>query len=146
MKILREFKEFAMKGNVVDLAVGVIIGASFGAIVTSLVADLLMPPLGYLMGGVDFSDKVWEVAPAGKHLVTGKDLPAVVVKYGKFLNATINFVIQAFAIFLLIKLMNRMKKAPPPADPTTKECSACCSSIPIKAKRCPHCTSDLKAA
>jgi large conductance mechanosensitive channel len=121
MGMLNEFREFAMRGSVVDLAVGVIIGAAFGSIVKSLVDDVMMPPLGYLMGGVDFSDKVFLLAEAGEHPVTGKQVPKVEIKYGKFLNASIQFAIQAFAIFLLIKGINRLKRkeeaAPPPAPP-----------------------------
>jgi large conductance mechanosensitive channel len=126
MGFLKEFRDFAMKGSVVDLAVGVIIGIAFGAIVKSMVDDVLMPPLGFLMGGVDFADKVFELKAAGPHPVTGKDMPAVVIGYGKFLNALIAFIIQALAIFVLIKLLNSAKRkpavvAPPPPPPPTKE-------------------------
>ena len=117
MGFFKEFKEFAMKGSVVDLAVGVIIGAAFGAIVKSAVDDLMMPPLGYVMGGLDFSDKAITLVEAGKHPVSGQDMPAVVVRYGKFLNAAIGFLIQAFAIFLVISQLNRLKKTAPPPPP-----------------------------
>ena len=118
MGFLKEFRDFAVKGNVVDLAVGVIIGAAFGLIVKSLVEDLLMPPLGYLLGGLDFSDLVLTLKDAGKHPVTGNDMPAVDLRYGKFLNAAIAFTIQAFAIFLLVKLINKARRpAPAPAGP-----------------------------
>lgn len=125
MGMLNEFREFAMRGSVVDLAVGVIIGAAFGSIVKSLVDDVMMRPLGYIMGGVDFSDKVLVLAEAGQHPVTGRQMPAVVISYGKFLNAAIQFIIQAFAIFLLIKGINRMRKkqeaAPAPPPPPTRD-------------------------
>jgi large conductance mechanosensitive channel len=139
MKILKEFKEFAMRGNVVDLAIGVVIGGAFGKIVTSLVNDIVMPPLGFIMGGVDFADKKWVLQAA--------DLAAkkseVALNWGMFFNAIIDFVIVAFAIFMVIKAMNKMKKATPEAAPTTKECSYCQSMISLKATRCPHCTSQL---
>lgn len=127
MRLISEFKEFAMKGNVVDLAVGVIIGAAFGAIVSSLVADLLMPPLGWLAGGLDFKDKVIVIQKAGEaHRMTGRPLDKdVVISYGRFLNALINFLIVAVAIFGVVKAINRLKRRPPPADvppsPPTKE-------------------------
>lgn len=117
MGLVKEFREFILKGNVVDLAVGVIIGAAFGAIVKSAVDDLLMPPLGYLMGGIDFADYTLTLKEAGKHELTGKDVPAVVVRYGKFLNALIQLMIQGFAIFVVIKFMNSMKKPAPAAGP-----------------------------
>src|SRR5687768_8535829 len=118
MKILSEFREFAIKGNVVDLAIGVIIGAAFGAIVTSLVQDLLMPPLGWLTGGLDFKDKIAVIQKAGStHPISGRVLEKdVVISYGKFLNALINFLIQAVAIFMLITLINRLRREPPPKD------------------------------
>ena len=118
MKILTEFREFAVKGNVVDLAIGVIIGAAFGAIVSSMVADVLMPPLGWLTGGLDFKDKQIVIQEQGaKHPISGKTLDKpVVIAYGKFINAMINFLIQAIAIFMLVKLINRLRRQPPPAD------------------------------
>ena len=132
MSWLREFKEFAMRGNVVDLAVGVIMGAAFGKIVSSLVADILMPPIGALVGGVKFTE-------LSLHII-----PGVTINYGNFLQATFDFVIVAFCIFLLVKGMNALHKAPPP-DPTEKECPYCLSKIPIKATKCAHCTSELPA-
>jgi large conductance mechanosensitive channel len=120
MKLWNEFKEFAMKGNVVDLAVGVIIGGAFGLIVSSLVSDVLMPPLGWLTGGLDFKDKVIVIQKAGEmHKMTGKQLDKdVVISYGKFLNQIINFLIVALSIFAAIKVINRMKRQPPPPDAT----------------------------
>ena len=133
MGMLKEFKEFAMKGNVIDMAVGIVIGAAFGKIVTSLVSDIIMPPVGLLLGKVDFSSLMLQLNEK------------TAIKYGVFINNVLDFVIVAFAIFVVIKQINRLKKAPPPADPTTKDCPKCCSSIPIKASRCPHCTSELAA-
>jgi large conductance mechanosensitive channel len=125
MGLAKEFKEFILKGSVIDLAIGVIIGAAFGAIVKSAVDDLMMPPLGYVMGGVDFGDKVVTIVPAGKHPVTGVDMKQVDVRYGKFLNALIQLTIQGLAIFLVIKLINKMRRpapaAPPGPPPLTKE-------------------------
>ena len=148
--MLKEFKEFAMRGNVVDMAVGIIIGGAFGTIVKSLVADVIMPPIGLLLGGVDFSDffvVLKEGATAGPYvaLADAKEAGAVVIGYGQFLNAVISFLIVAFAVFLLIKSINRLKRQEevPPAEPTTKECPKCFSTISIKAVRCPNCTSDL---
>jgi len=146
--MLNEFKTFIMRGNVVDLAVGVIIGAAFGTIVTSLVNDVLMPPIGRLLGGVDFKD--FFISLSGQSyptLAAAKAAGAPTLNYGAFLNAVINFVIVAFAVFLLVQQVNRLfpKPATPAAAPT-KECSQCTSMIPEKAKRCPHCTSNLAAA
>lgn len=145
--MLKEFKEFAMRGNMLDLAVGIILGAAFGAIVTSLVNDVLMPPIGLLLGGMDFKDLF--LALDGKtydSLAKAKEAAAPVLAYGQFLNTIINFLIVAFAIFLLIKQVNRFKKpAEAPAAPSTKECPFCASSIALKATRCPNCTSDLRA-
>lgn len=140
MGMLKEFRDFAIKGNVVDMAVGIIIGAAFGKIVSSLVNDVIMPPIGVLLGNVDFS----QLAITLREKTA--EAEAVTINYGVFINTVIDFVIVAFAIFLVIKQINRLKKAPPPADPTTKECPQCCSTIPIKASRCPHCTSELAAA
>ncbi len=139
MSMIQEFKQFAMKGNVLDMAVGIIIGAAFGGIVTSLVADVIMPPIGILLGGVDFSSFAFVLKEAAG------DAPAVTVNYGVFLNTVINFLIVAFAIFLLIKGVNKAKKeeAAPPAVPTSKACPECMMSIPIAAKRCGHCTAVL---
>lgn len=139
MGILKEFKEFAMRGNVVDMAVGVVIGGAFGKIVSSLVQDVIMPPIGLLLGNVDFSNlavTLREKTP---------DAAAVTLKYGVFINTILDFTIVAFAIFMIIKQMNRLtkKEEAPPAEPTTKECPRCYSSIPLRATRCPHCTSEL---
>lgn len=137
MEIVKEFKEFAMRGNVMDMAVGIIIGGAFGKIISSLVNDIIMPPIGMLLGKMDFS---------GLMLVLQEkvgDTPAVAIKYGVFINTVLDFLIVAFAIFMMIKQINRLQKAPPPAEVTTKDCPKCFSSIPLKASRCPHCTSDI---
>lgn len=143
--MLKEFKEFAMRGNVLDLAVAVIIGGAFGKIVTSLVNDIIMPPIGVLLGKVDFSNLFINLSgQAFASLADAKAVGAATINYGVFLNTVIDFVIVAFVIFLLIKQVNRLKREPPPADPTTQECPYCLSTIPIKATRCAHCTSELK--
>src|SRR5881628_592944 len=134
--MLKEFKEFAMRGNVVDMAVGIIIGGAFGKIVSSMVNDLLMPPIGKLIGGVNFADKFINLS--GTHynsLADAKAAGAPVVAYGSFINVVIDFVIVAFCIFMIIKAMNALQKKPAPAPvaPTTKECPLCLSTIPIKA-------------
>lgn len=143
--MLKEFKEFIMRGNVLDLAVAVIIGAAFGAIVTSFVNDIIMPPIGLLLGNVDFSNLFINLSETPyQSLAEAQNAGAPTINYGLFLNTIINFIIIAFAIFLVIKAANRLQKAPEPAqEPTTKECPFCLSSIPIKATRCPHCTSQL---
>ena len=144
--MLNEFKTFIMRGNVVDLAVGVIMGAAFGTIVTSLVNDVLMPPIGRLLGGVDFKD--FFISLSGQSyptLAAAKAAGAPTLNYGVFFNAVINFLIVAFAVFLLVQQVNRLFPKPAAAAPT-KECSWCGSTIPEKAKRCPHCTSNLAAA
>jgi large conductance mechanosensitive channel len=145
--MLKEFKEFAVKGNAIDLAVGVIIGAAFGKIVTSIVEDLLMPPIGRAAGNLDFSNMYVplsdKIAP-GLSLADAKKLGPVFA-YGNFLTVTINFLIVAFCVFLMVKAINRMKKPSPTAAPVAKDCPACTMSIPIKAKRCPHCTSEIGA-
>ena len=142
----KEFREFAIKGNAVDLAIGVILGVAFGAIVTSLVNDILMPPIGKALGGVDFSN-LFVVLGDGTYpsLKAAKEAGAATINYGVFINVVINFLIVAFVLFMVVKAMNRMKReAPAPAPaPTEKECPQCATSIPIKAKRCPHCTSNL---
>jgi large conductance mechanosensitive channel len=144
--MLKEFKEFAMKGNMVDMAIGIIIGAAFGKIVSSLVADVLMPPIGTLLGGVDFSNLFLNLSGGSyPSVAAAKAAGAATINYGIFLNAVVDFVIIAFVIFMLVKAMNSMKKAeaaatPPPA---TKDCQHCCSAIPVKATRCPACTSAL---
>ncbi|AJE04145.1 large-conductance mechanosensitive channel protein MscL [Geobacter pickeringii] len=143
--MLKEFKEFAMKGNVIDLAVGIIIGGAFGKIVTSFVNDILMPPLGLLLGKMDFTNLFINLS--GKEfpsLKAAKDAGAPVISYGVFINTVLDFIIVAFAIFLVIKQINRMKAEPVPVPPNTKECGFCFSAIPIKATRCPHCTSEVK--
>ena len=142
--MLKEFKEFAMKGNVVDLALGVVIGAAFGTIVSSLVKDIIMPPIGKLLGGVDFTN-LFVTLGEGTYptLKAAQDAGAATLNYGLFFNAVINFVIIAFALFLVVKAMNNMKRqeatAPPP--PTSKLCPQCQMEIPIKAVKCGHCTS-----
>ncbi len=143
--MLKDFKEFAMRGNVVDLAIGVIIGAAFGTIVTSFINDILMPPIGLLLGGVDFKDFFIALNHGTyKSLAEAKAAAAPVLAYGQFLNTVINFLIVAFAVFLLVKQVNRMKKpAPAAAPPATKECPYCVSAIAVKATRCPQCTSSL---
>jgi large conductance mechanosensitive channel len=151
--MLEEFKKFAMKGNMVDMAVGIVIGAAFGAIVKSLVSDILMPPIGILMGNVNFSD-LFVVLKEGTTpgpfatLAAAKDAGAVTLNYGLLINTIVNFLIVAFAIFFVVRGINRLKaqEEAPPAEPTTKECPLCLSTVPIKATRCGHCTSDLKAA
>ena len=138
MGMLKEFKDFAMKGNVVDMAVGIVIGAAFGKIVSSLVTDVIMPPIGVLMGNVDFSSLAITIKQASG------EVPPVAIKYGLFINTVIDFVIVAFAIFMVIKQMNRFKKPEVAAAPTTKDCPYCLMTVPIKAIRCAHCTSELK--
>ncbi len=145
--MLKEFKEFAMRGNVVDMAVGIIIGVAFGAIVQSLVADVIMPPIGLILGNVDFSNlfvvlKEGAAAAPYASLAEAQKAGAVTINYGKFLNAVMSFVIVAFAVFMLIRAINQLKRKEEVA-PTTKECPQCFSTIPIKAKRCPNCTSQL---
>lgn len=144
--MLKEFKEFALKGNVIDLAVAVIIGGAFGKIVTSFVNDVLMPPLGLVMGKVDFTNLFINLSD--KQFETLKDAKAAgapIISYGIFINTIIDFVLVAFAIFLALKWLSKLKKEPVPAPPNTKECPFCFSAIPVPAKRCPQCTSELKA-
>ncbi|MEJ2015574.1 MAG: large conductance mechanosensitive channel protein MscL [Limibacillus sp.] len=144
--MFKEFKEFAMRGNVVDMAVGIIIGAAFGSIVKSLVADVIMPPIGLLLGGVDFSN-IFITLSGGDYesLAEAQEAGAATINIGVFFNQVISFLIVAFAVFLLIKGINKLKREEeaPPAEPTTKECPHCLSSIPLKATRCAHCTSEL---
>jgi len=145
MKLLKEFREFAARGNVVDLAVGVIIGAAFGKIVTSLVSDIIMPPVGLLLGKVDFSNLFIDLS--GTHhdsLAAAKAAGAPTINYGLFINTIIDFAIVAFVIFLVIQQMNRFIKKAGPA--TTRDCPCCTSSISVKATKCPHCTADIAAA
>lgn len=147
MSIVSEFKEFAMKGNVVDLAVGVIIGGAFGKIVDSLVKDMVMPMVGRLLGGVDFRHLYLNLgSKTFETLEAAEKAGAPIMKYGAFINTVVDFVIIAFAIFMAIKVMNRIKRAetPAPAEPTTRECPHCLSAIPLKATRCAHCTSQLQ--
>ena len=140
----KEFKEFIMRGNVVDLAVGVVIGAAFGKIVTSFVEDVLMPPIGLLLGGVDFSNLFINLSgKAYPSIAAAKAAGAATLNYGVFLNNIINFLIIAFTIFLLIKQINRMQR-PAPAAPTTRDCPYCLSAVPLKATKCAHCTAELK--
>ena len=148
--MLQEFKKFAMRGNVVDMAVGIIIGGAFGTIVKSLVADVIMPPIGLLLGGVDFSDlflTLKEGATAGPYatLASAQEAGAVTISYGLFINSVISFIIVAFAVFLLIRGINNMQaeEEEPEKEVTTKDCPFCVSSISIDAKRCPNCTSEL---
>lgn len=144
--MLKDFKEFALKGNAVDLAIGVILGAAFGGIVSSLVADILMPPIGKLLGGVDFSN-LFVVLGEGTFpsLKAAKDAGAPTLNYGIFLNTVINFVIIASVLFFVVRGMISLKREQPaaPAAPTTKPCSHCTLDVPLKATRCPHCTSAL---
>jgi large conductance mechanosensitive channel len=142
--MIKEFKQFIMRGNVIDLAVGIIIGGAFGKIVASLVDDIIMPPIGLLLGKVDFSNLFLSLD--GKiyaSLSAAKDAGAPTLNYGLFINTLINFLIVAFAIFLLIKQINRLQKPELVSPPATKICEYCQSSIPLKATRCPHCTSQL---
>lgn len=151
--MFKEFKEFAMRGNVIDIAVGIVIGAAFGTIVSSLVSDIIMPPIGLLLGKVDFSN-LFTVLKQGEtvagpyaSLVDAQAAGAVTVNYGVFIDTVISFIVIAFAIFMVIRSMNKLKKKEEaaPAEPTTKDCPHCLTSIPIKATRCPHCTSQLVA-
>ena len=151
--MLKEFKDFAMRGNVVDMAVGIIIGAAFGTIIAALVSEVLMPPIGLLLGNVDFSNlflvlKEGKVTGPYSTVAAAKAAGAVTLNYGLFVNTVVNFLIVAFAIFFLIRGMNSLKKKEegPPASPATKECPHCLSAIPRKATRCGHCTSELRAA
>jgi large conductance mechanosensitive channel len=150
--MLKEFKEFAMRGNVVDMAVGIIIGAAFGTIITSLVSEVLMPPIGLLLGNVDFSNlflvlKEGKTAGPYATVAAAKGAGAVTLNYGLFANTVVNFLIVAFAIFFLIRAMNSLKKKEeaPAAAPATKDCPHCLSAVPVKATRCGHCTSELRA-
>jgi large conductance mechanosensitive channel len=140
----KEFKTFITRGNVIDLAVGVIIGAAFGKIVTSFVNDILMPPIGLLLGSVNFTNLFITLSGAAYNtLEEAQAAGAATINYGVFINTIIDFLIVAFVIFVLIKQVNRMRQPAPPAEPTTKECPYCLSAIPIKATRCPHCTSEI---
>lgn len=147
--MLKEFKEFALKGNMMDMAVGIILGGAFGTIIKSLVDDILMPPLGMLTGGIDFTNKfvvlqegTTTAAPYAT-LAAAKDAGATVVSYGSFISNLISFLILAFAVFLMVKGMNKLRKEAPAAAPSTRECPRCLGNVPIKATRCQFCTSDL---
>lgn len=146
--MIKEFKEFIMRGNVIDMAVGIIIGASFGSIINSLVNDIIMPPIGLLMGKVDFSNRYILLQPGASYdtLADAQAAGAVTLNYGLFINSIINFLIVGLAVFLLIKAVNRMhvQKPAEPDEPTVKECPFCYTEIPIKASRCPNCTSEIK--
>lgn len=142
--MLKEFKEFAMRGNVLDMAVGIIIGAAFGRIITSLVSDIIMPPLGLVLGKVDFSNLFLNISGTSyPTLAAAKAAGAPTINYGLFLNSCIDFLIVAFAIFLLVRQVNRWNKPAPAAAPVTKNCPRCATEIPLAATRCPHCTSEL---
>jgi large conductance mechanosensitive channel len=150
MGLISEFKEFAARGNVVDMAVGVILGGAMGKIVSSAVADIIMPPVGKLLGNVNFSDLFYSLDPAktagGSSLAKARETGAAVIAYGSFINAVIDFLIIAFCIFLMIKALNALKRrieTPKLAEPATRDCPRCLMSIPIKATRCGHCTSDV---
>ncbi len=148
--MFKEFREFAMRGSVMDMAVGIIIGAAFGAIISSLVADVLMPPIGLLLGKVDFTN-LYILLTAGQtpgpyaSLAAAQQAGAVTLNYGMFIQAVIDFLIVAFAIFIMVRTVNKLKREPAPAPPSTKECPFCVTAIPIKATRCPACTSEIAA-
>ena len=151
--MLKEFKAFVLRGNVVDMAVGIIIGGAFGAIVKSLVDDIIMPPIGMLLGGLDFASffillKQGKTPPPYVSLADAKTAGAVTLNWGQFINLVLTFIIVALVLFFLIRAVNRLRRqeAPPAAAPTTKDCPFCLSVIPIKATRCPHCTSELTGA
>ena len=144
--MLKEFKEFAMKGNMLDLAVGFILGAAFGKIVTSLVSDIIMPPVGLILGKMDFSSLFLSLSGKSySSLAEAKAAGAATLNYGQFLNNVVDFLIVAFAVFLLVRVVNRWNKPAPAAAPTTKDCPYCVSKIPLKATRCPNCTSPIPA-
>jgi large conductance mechanosensitive channel len=144
--MLKEFKEFIARGNVMDLAVAVVIGAAFGRIVTSLVNDIIMPPIGLITGGVDFKNLFIPLRGSYATLDEAKRANAPTLNYGQFIQYLIEFLIIAFVIFLLVKAINRMKRRPEDLPPTMKACAFCYSSIPVQARRCPQCTSELEAA
>ena len=145
--MLKEFKDFIARGNVIDLAIAVIMGAAFGPIIASLVSDIIMPPIGLVLGNVDFKDLFLPLSDESyATLAAAREAGAPVIAYGTFLNTVINFLIVSFAIFLLVKQVNQMKKPAPAAAPTTKDCPFCLSAVPLKATRCAHCTSQLQAA
>lgn len=149
--MLKDFKEFAIRGNVIDMAVGIIIGAAFTSVVQSLVKDVVMPVLGLLTSGIDFSNDFWvlkegTVSPPYPTIQAAADAGAVVLRYGTFLNAVISFLLVSFAVFLIVRYINKLrnpKKSPEPVSPTLKKCPYCISDISVEATRCPHCTSEL---
>ncbi len=145
--MFKEFKEFALKGNMLDMAVGIIIGGAFGKIISSFVGDILMPPLGLLLGRVDLT-KVFIALDGGAYatLDAAKEAGAITLNVGVFLNTVIDFLLVALAIFLAVRQVNRLKKAETPAAPTTRDCPLCLSAIPLAARRCPHCTSEISPA
>lgn len=145
--MLKEFKEFAMRGNVLDMAVGAIIGAAFGGIVTSLVNDILMPPIGLVLGKVDFVNLF--ISLSGRSypsLKAAREAGAATLNYGLFFNTVLNFLIVSFAIFLLIRQVNRLRRPEAAPAPATRDCPYCLMSVPVRATRCPHCTSELRGA
>ncbi|HPX61472.1 MAG TPA: large conductance mechanosensitive channel protein MscL [Deltaproteobacteria bacterium] len=143
--MLKEFKEFALKGNVIDLAVGIIIGAAFGKIVQSLVTDVLMPPIGMLAGKMDFSSMFINLSGTSyQTLAEAKKAGAATINYGLFINSMVDFTIMAFVVFLMVRQINRIKRQEPAPEPDTRDCPFCLSKIPLKALRCPHCTSSLE--
>ena len=145
MSFISEFKAFAIKGNMIDLAVGVIIGSAFGKIVDSLVKDIIMPPIGMLLGGVDFKQLFINLGSKPfETLEAAEKAGAPLIKYGAFINVMVDFTILALVIFIIISQISKLKKDPAPSDPTTKDCPFCLSTIPLKATRCAHCTSELK--
>lgn len=145
--MLKEFKEFAMRGNVVDMAVGIIIGAAFGKIVTSAVNDIIMPPIGLLLGKVDFTSLFVNLSSQPvRSIAEAKAAGAPTINYGLFINTILDFTIVAFVLFLIIRQVNRLRKPAPAAASTTRECPFCLSAIPLRATRCPQCTSEVKAA
>ncbi|HXA78280.1 MAG TPA: large conductance mechanosensitive channel protein MscL [Candidatus Acidoferrales bacterium] len=145
--MFKEFKAFAMRGNVLDMAVGIIIGAAFGRIITSFVSDVIMPPLGLVIGKVDFSSLFLNISGTSyPTLAQAKAAGAATINYGVFLNTVLDFLIVALVIFLLVRQVNRWGKPAPAAAPTTKECPYCVSAIPLKATRCPACTSEVRAS
>ena len=146
MALLKEFREFAAKGNVVDLAVAVIMGASFGKIITSIVNDIIMPPIGLILGNVNFSNLFISLSGQYVTLEEAKKAGAPTINYGIFLQAVIDFLIVAFVMFMLVKQINRLKRAQDTPPPSTKNCPFCISAMDLKATRCPHCTSEIKAA
>ena len=148
MAVVREFREFIARGNVIDLAVGVIIGAAFGKIVTTLVEGIIMPPIGLVLGRIDFSSLFYVLDPSKgvpASLADAKAKGIPVITYGQFLNDIVSFLIVALAVFILVKQVNRLKREAPAPSPTSKECPYCATSIPLKARRCPNCTSEVGA-